>query len=74
MALAARLYNTGNLLINNANQLDEVTYGNSKIANSAVYSGLFDEVSNNGGATPMRICANGTMQVSGIFDEYTGIS
>jgi hypothetical protein len=73
MPLAARIYNTGNLLISNSNQFDEVTYSNSKIANSAVYSGLFDEVSGTGGV-PMRICANGTMQVSGIFDEYTGIS
>jgi hypothetical protein len=44
MPLAARIYNTGNLLISNSNQFDEVTYSNSKIANSAVYSGLFDEV------------------------------
>ena len=63
--LAARLLNTGNLLIAN-------TYSNAHIAQSACYAGLFDEVT--GPSVPLRITTNGTMQVQGIFDEYTGIS
>ena len=70
--LAARLLNTGNLLIANNIQFDEVTYSNAHIAQSACYAGLFDEVT--GPGVPLRITTNGTMQVQGIFDEYTGIS
>jgi hypothetical protein len=77
--LAARLYNTGNLLIANTIQFDEVTYSNARIANAACYAGLLDEVTQPAGV-PLRILNNGTMQTgniagsNGIFDEYTGIS
>jgi hypothetical protein len=77
--LAARLFNTGNLLIANTIQFDEVTYSNAKVANSACYSSLFDEVTQPANI-PLRILTNGTMQTgniagaNGIFDEVTGIS
>jgi hypothetical protein len=71
--LAARLYNTGNLLIANTIQFDETTYSNAHIANSACYAGLFDEVTGTGNAA-YRITSTGTMLVAGIFDEHTGIS
>jgi hypothetical protein len=70
--LAARLLNTGNLLIANTIQFDEVTYSNARIANGACYASQFDEVT--GPGVPLRITTSGTMLVSGIFDEYTGIS
>jgi hypothetical protein len=70
--LAARLLNTGNLLIANTIQFDEVTYSNASIAQSACYAGLFDEVT--GPSVPLRITNTGTMLVQGIFDEVTGIS
>ena len=71
--LAARLLNTGNLLIANTIQFDEVTYSNARIASTACYAGLLDEVTAPAGV-PMRILADGTIQVDGIFDEYTGIA
>jgi len=70
--LAARLENTGNLLIANTIQFDEVTFSNAQIASSACYAGLFDEVTGSG--VPLRITNQGTMLVMGIFDEHTGIS
>jgi hypothetical protein len=39
---------------------------------NTVLSSLFDEVSNSGGSVARRDCANGTVQLSGIFDEFTG--
>jgi hypothetical protein len=70
--LAARLLNTGNLMLANTIQFDEVTYNDAHIAQSSCYAGLFDEVT--GPGVPLRITSTGTMLVSGIFDEYTGIS
>ncbi len=77
--LAARLFNTGNLLLANTIQFDEVTYSNTRIANSACFTSLLDEVTQPA-SVPLRILPDGTMQtgnisgVKGIFDEVTGIS
>jgi hypothetical protein len=76
--LAARLLNTGNLLIANTIQFDEVTYSNVHIAQTACYVGLLDEVTQPANV-PMRILNNQTIQTgnvsgaNGIFDEYSGI-
>lgn len=77
--LAARLFNTGNLLIANTIQFDEVTYSNARIANSACFTSLLDEVTQPA-SVPLRILTDGTMQTgniagsNGIFDEVTGIT
>jgi hypothetical protein len=77
--LAARLLSTGNLMIANTIQFDEVTYSNVHIAQNGCYAGLLDEVTQPANV-PMRILNNQTIQTgnvagaNGIFDEYTGIS
>jgi hypothetical protein len=77
--LAARLFNTGNLLLANTIQFDEVTYSNARIANSACFASVFDEVTQPVNV-PLRILTDGTMQTgnvsgsNGIFDEVTGIT
>jgi hypothetical protein len=69
--LYARLYNSGVFSISNTIFFDEVSKTTATISKSGVYSSQFDEVSNPG--VPMRIKNDGTIQVSGSFDEVTGI-
>ena len=69
--LLTRLFDTGIFRSNNTISLDEVTKTTSNISTSAIYSSMFDEVSQS--AVPMRILQNGNMQVSGSFDEVTGM-
>lgn len=69
--ILTRLFNTGIFRSNNTISLDEVTKTTSNISPNAIYSSMFDEVSQS--AVPMRILQNGNMQVSGSFDEVTGM-
>ena len=81
--LAARLFNTGNLLIANTIQFDEVTKLSANIAINGCYANAqsdgFDEVTQPVGI-PLRILSNGSIQTgnvsgsNGIFDEVTGIT
>jgi hypothetical protein len=80
--LAARLLKTGNLLIANTIQFDEVSNTTTRIANSACFASGpvgFDEVTQPANV-PLRILTDGTMQTgnvsgsNGIFDEVTGIT
>lgn len=68
--IATRLTNTGNLLING--NLDEVTQATISTSADTIYATLFDEVSNTNSSIARRDSANGTVQISGIFDEFTG--
>lgn len=69
--LSTRLFNTGIFRSNNTISLDEVTKTTSNISKTAIYSSMFDEVTQT--VVPMRILQNGNMQVSGSFDEVTGM-
>ena len=71
MIKVARLFSTGILAINNTLQFDEVSTSTASISTSGVYASVFDEVSQT--AVPMRILNTNTIQVSGSFDEVTGI-
>jgi hypothetical protein len=68
--IATRLTNGGTLLVNGA--IDEVTQTTVNTKPDTVLAVLFDEVSNSGSSVASRVGANGTVQVSGIFDEFTG--
>ena len=70
--LTARLFSTGTLAIANTMQFDEIAQNTASIQSTVVYSSLFDEVSQT--AVAMRILSNGSIQVSNIFDEVTGIA
>ena len=70
--IAVRLFSTGILTTAGAIQFDEVAQSSASIQSTVVYSSLFDEVSSPG--VPMRILSNGSIQVSNIFDEVTGIT
>jgi hypothetical protein len=71
-AISARLFSTCTLAIANTMQFDEIAQNTASIQSTVVYSSLFDEVSQS--AVAMRILSNGSIQVSNIFDEVTGIS
>jgi len=71
-AVTTRLFSTGILAIDNTMQFDEISQSTASIQSTVVYSSLFDEVSQT--AVPMRILSNGSIQVSNIFDEVTGVS
>jgi len=68
--IASRLTSTGTLLVNGT--IDEITQSTISTNVNTVLSSLFDEVSNSGTSVARRDCANGTVQLSGIFDEFTG--
>jgi hypothetical protein len=68
--IVTRLTNTGDLLINGA--LDEITQSTISTNVNTVFSALFDEVSNFQSNVARRDAANNTVQISGIFDEFTG--
>lgn len=68
MAIIARLTTTD--LLSDV-EFDEVTESKFSIDNSAVFAGEYDEVTNI--TLPMRYFANGTVIVSGIFNEVDGI-
>lgn len=68
--IATRLTSTGNLLINGI--IDEVTQSTISTKSNVLLANYFDEVSNAGSNIARRDGANGTIQVSGIFDEFTG--
>lgn len=69
--IVTRLTRSGNLLVNGI--LDEVTQSNISVKPGTLYALMFDEVSNAGGSPARRDGANGVIQISGIFDEFTGI-
>jgi hypothetical protein len=71
-AVAARLFSTGTLAIANTMQFDEIAQSTASIQQTVVYSSLFDEVSQS--AVAMRILSNGSIQVSNIIDEVTGLA
>lgn len=68
--IATRLTSTGNLLINGS--IDEVTQSTISTKSNILLANYFDEVTNHGGSIARRDGANGTVQISGIFDEFTG--
>lgn len=69
----ARVFkDTGDFYINVLLNFDEVTTSTAKIAQTGVYADEFDEVTTID--VPFRISSSGTMYVSGIMDENTGIS
>ena len=68
--IASRLTNAGTLLVNGT--IDEVTQTTISTKPDTILSALFDEVSNAGANVARRDSANGTIQVSGVFDEITG--
>ena len=68
--IASRLTNTGTLLVNGS--FDEVSQSTISANVNTVLSSTFDEVSNAGASVSRRDSANGTVQISGIFDEFTG--
>lgn len=68
--IATRLTSTGNLLINGT--LDEISQSTISTKSDTLFANSFDEVTNAGGPVARRDSANGTVQISGIFDEFTG--
>jgi hypothetical protein len=71
-AVSARLFSTGTLAIANTMQFDEIAQNTASIQQTVVYSSLFDEVSQS--AVAMRILSDGSIQVSNIIDEVTGLA
>lgn len=70
MTIATRLFANGNYHVNGS--FDEVTQSTISVTGNVVYSSLLDEITNNGSTPQKRDNANGCIQVSGIFDEFTG--
>jgi hypothetical protein len=73
MPIVTRLTNTGTLLVNGS--FDENTsIAPSKFRTTAntVQASLLDEITINGGPVAKRENSDGTLQVSDIFDEFTG--
>lgn len=68
--ISTRLTNTGTLYVNGT--IDEVTQTTISTRTDTVLASLFDEVSNSGANVARRDSANGTVQISGVFDELTG--
>lgn len=72
--ITTRLTNNGNLLVNNQfGSFDETTQSTISTRGNVVYAALLDEVTNAGGSQQMRHFQSGNLQVSGIFDEVTGM-
>jgi hypothetical protein len=69
-SIVTRLTSTGTLLINGT--IDEITQSNISTKLNLLLAGSFDEISNSGSNVARRDAANGTIQLSGIFDEFTG--
>lgn len=69
--IVTRLTRSGNLLVNG--KLNEIAQSSISTKRDGLYALVFDEVSNSGGSPARRDSANGTIQISGIFDEFTGI-
>jgi hypothetical protein len=74
--IAARLGKSGTLY-SNANAgvvFNEIAQSNIGISPTGVFAHVFDEVSgtSNGGA--MQQLNTGTIKISGVFDEVTGIA
>lgn len=70
MTIATRLFSNGSYFVNGS--FDEITQSTIRVTGNTVYSSLFDETTNNGSTPQKRDNANGCIQVSGIFDEFTG--
>lgn len=70
--LATRITSTGTFLVNGT--FDEITRTTISVTTNTVYSSLFDEVTLTKGSTSpaMRQTNTGSIQVSTIFDEFTG--
>lgn len=68
--IASRLTSTGTLFVNGI--IDEVTQTTISTNTNTVFSSLFDEISNSNSTITRRDGANGVVQLSGIFDEFTG--
>lgn len=73
--ITTRLTSTGNLLINGAvgGYFDEITQATISTRGNVVYTALLDEVTNSGGASAMKHFPSGNLQISGQFDEVTGM-
>jgi hypothetical protein len=70
MTIGARITNTGTLYT--AGIFDEVTQSNISMTATTIFASGLDEVTNPG--VPMRYLPNGTIQISGNFDEVSGIN
>lgn len=70
MTIATRLFSNGSYLVSGS--FDEVTQSTISVTGNTVYASLLDEVTNNGSTPQKRDNSNGCIQVSGIFDEFTG--
>ena len=68
----ARLYNTGSFYVPNNSVLDEVTANTFKASPRITYSSGFDEVT--AISVALRTNDNGNVQISGIFDEVSGMN
>ena len=70
--LIGRLNNTGNFSIPNSSVFDEVSLSTFKTAESSTYSAGLDEIA--AIAVLLRVNNNGNIQISGIFDEVSGMN
>jgi hypothetical protein len=73
MPIATRLTNTGTLLVNGIfDENTAITPAKFRTTTTTVYAGELDEVTISGGAVAKREISTGVLQVSNIFDEFTG--
>lgn len=73
--LVARLMANGNFV--STGELDEVTQSKITVKKDSVFVYELDEVSNlqsNGVVVPMRQLKNGTLQISGTFNEFSSLN
>lgn len=70
--IAARLYQTG--VYATSSIFDEVTQAGISITPAAIYAAQLDEITIANGSVAKRETKDGTIQISGTFDEVTGIS
>jgi hypothetical protein len=70
--VTTRLTNTGNLVLGYG-YFDETSQSTISTKGNVIYTALLDEVTNAGGSQQMRHFQSGNLQVSGVFDEVTGM-
>jgi hypothetical protein len=69
------LTSTGNLLVNGSfDENTSIAPAKFRTTIDTVYATEFDEVTIAGGSVARRQLSDGTLQISGTFDEVTGIS
>jgi hypothetical protein len=73
MPIASRLLSTGTLLVNGSfDENTSVSPANFRTTSTTVYAAELDEVTINGGGVAKREINTGVLQVSNMFDEFTG--